>query len=139
MVTTADTRRVRPSGRFVTIVTVVCAATMLVFGAWMRVDPRGFARWANWPDHVHFLHDAGVFQLSIGLMMLCALWCRDALVVVLVGFTFANTFHAVNHALDADLGGNASDFWMLGSASVIGVAAFGVRLRSLNQRSGNVK
>ncbi|WP_256668271.1 hypothetical protein [Nocardia cyriacigeorgica] len=132
---TADgMRRVRPSGRFVTIATVICSATMLVFGAWMRVDPAGFARWANWPNHVHFLHDAGVFQLGIGLMMLCALWWRDALAVVLIGFAFANTFHALNHALDADLGGNGSDFWTLGSASVIAIAALGVRVRILNQR-----
>lgn len=46
--------------RFVQIVVVVASLSMLVTGVWMRIDPASFARWANWPNHVHFLHDAGV-------------------------------------------------------------------------------
>ncbi len=126
--------RLGSSRRFVVIATILCSATMVVFGGWMRVDPAGFAEWANWPNHVHFLHDAGVFQLGIGLMMLCALRWPDALAVVLFGFAFANTFHAINHAMDADLGGNSSDFWTLGAVSLIAIAALGVRLRILEQR-----
>ena len=114
--------------------TVVAALSMLVVGAWMRVDPAGFARWANWPNHVHFLHDAGVFQLGIGVMMLAALRWRDPLVVVLVGFVFTNTFHVVNHALDADLGGRASDPWVLGTVSVLALAGLVARVRALRTR-----
>lgn len=43
---------------------------MLGIGIWCRIDPAGFAEWANWPEHEHFLHDAGVFQIGIGLMMI---------------------------------------------------------------------
>lgn len=133
-----DEQKRRGAGGFVTAVTVVSASTMIGFGAWMRADPAGFARWANWPEHVHFLHDAGVFQLGIGLMMLCALWWRDAVAVVLAGFLFANTFHAINHALDRDLGGNDSDPLALGLVSVLAAAGLLVRLRSLRSRRSAV-
>ncbi|MEU2030016.1 hypothetical protein [Nocardia amamiensis] len=127
----------RGAGNFVTAVTVVSASTMIGFGAWMRVDPAGFARWANWPNHAHFLHDAGVFQLGIGLMMLSALWWRDAVAVALAGFLFANTFHGINHALDSDLGGNDSDPWALGLVSVLAAAGLLVRLRLVRSQRRN--
>ncbi|MFI6865775.1 hypothetical protein [Nocardia sp. NPDC050406] len=117
-----------------TAATLIAAATMVVFGLWMRADPAGFAEWANWPNHEHFLHDAGVFQLAIGLMMVCALWWRDALAVVLAGFVFANSFHAVNHALDSDQGGNSSDPWSLALVSVLALAGLVVRLRMTRDR-----
>ncbi|WP_214326935.1 hypothetical protein [Nonomuraea sediminis] len=118
---------------FVKIAVVLSAAMMLVTGAWMRIDPASFAAWANWPDHVHFLHDAGVFQLGIGLMLLSALWWRDVISVVLAGFLFANTFHAVNHALDTG-GGHDSDWWNLAVFSVLAAVALVVRLRALKTR-----
>lgn len=126
-------RYVRANGLVVTA-TVSAATTMVGFGVWMRVDPAGFADWANWPNHVHFLHDAGVFQIGIGLMLLCALWWRDALAVTLTGFVFANSFHAINHALDRDLGGNDSDFWMLGLVSALAAGALVIRLQALRAR-----
>ncbi|MFB4282990.1 MULTISPECIES: hypothetical protein [unclassified Nonomuraea] len=119
---------------FIKITVVVAAATMLVAGVWMRIDPTGFAAWANWPDHVHFLHDAGVFQMGIGLMMLCALWWRDVIAVVLAGYVFTNTFHAINHLLDRHLGGSDSDWWQIGLFSVLAGAALAVRLRALRGR-----
>ena len=121
--------------RFVQVATVVTALSMVVLGAWMRIDPPSFARFANFPVHEHFLHDAGVFQIGIGLVMLCALKWRDLPAVVLAGFVFTNTFHAVNHVLDRHLGGNDSDWWMLGSLSVLAAAALVVRVRQLRDRT----
>lgn len=117
-------------------VVVLSASTMLGTGCWARLDPESFARFANWPNHVHFLHDAGVFQIGIGLMMLCALFWRDVVAVVLAGFVFTNTFHAVNHALDLPLGGNASDPWTLSAVSAVALAAWVVRIRQLRARVG---
>ncbi|WP_280293661.1 hypothetical protein [Nocardia abscessus] len=71
--------------RSVTVVTLVAGASMLGIGIWCRIDPAGFAEWANWPEHEHFLHDAGVFQIGIGLMMIAALAWRDVVSVVLGG------------------------------------------------------
>lgn len=120
--------------RFVTAVTLVAAASMLGIGTWCRVDPVGFAEWANWPDHEHFLHDAGVFQIGIGLMMIAALVWRDVLAVVLGGFVVTNTMHAFNHAVDEG-GGHASDVWQLLVFSVFAAAALTLRLRELRTRS----
>ncbi|MFF5209100.1 hypothetical protein [Streptosporangium sp. NPDC000396] len=113
---------------------VLAAMSMLVTGIWARVDPAGFADWANWPNHVHFLHDAGVFQIGIGLMLLCALRCRDVMAVMLAGFVFTNTFHAFNHAADLDLGGRASDPWALSAVSLVAAVGLAARLRVLGQR-----
>ncbi|GAA0966094.1 MULTISPECIES: hypothetical protein [Actinocorallia] len=121
--------------RLVKAVVVLAASTMLSTGCWARLDPASFARFANWPNHVHFLHDAGVFQIGIGLMMLCALRWRDVLAVVLAGFVFTNTFHAVNHAFDLPLGGNASDPWTLLAVSAMALAAWVVRIRQLRGRA----
>lgn len=119
---------------FIKIAVVAGAAMMLATGVWMRIDPAGFAVWANWPNHVHFLHDAGVFQIGIGVMMLCALWWRDVISVVLAGFLFTNTFHAINHILDRHLGGNDSDWWNLALFSVLSAVALAFRLRGLRRR-----
>ncbi|WP_206068030.1 hypothetical protein [Nonomuraea composti] len=108
---------------------LLAAASMLITGGWARVDPAGFAAWAGWPNHVHFLHDAGVFQLGIGLMLVCALRWRDVVTLVLAGFVVTNTFHAVNHATDLDLSGRASDPWLLLALSLVGAAGLVARLR----------
>jgi hypothetical protein len=116
---------------FVKAAVVLAALSMLGTGCWARVDPAGFARFAGWPNHVHFLHDAGVFQMGIGLMMLCALRWRDVVAVVLAGFVFTNTFHALNHALDLHLGGHASDPWILLGLSALATVAWWARVRHL--------
>lgn len=120
--------------RLVQIVVVVAAMSMLITGVWMRIDPESFARWANWPNHVHFLHDAGVFQVGIGMTMLAALRWRDAISVALFGFLLANSLHALNHALDRD-GGNPSDWWQLGTFSLFALIGLTVRLRHLRTKA----
>lgn len=117
---------------FITAVTVLAAAMMVTLGAWCRFAPASFAQWANWPNHEHFLHDAGVFQIGIGLMMLAALWWRDVLAVVLAGFVVTNVLHSINHALDQG-GGHPSDAWSLLAASAIAAVALVVRIRSLRR------
>lgn len=118
---------------FIKISVVVGAASVLVTGVWMRIDPAGFAAWANWPNHVHFLHDLAVFHIGIGLMMLAALWWRDVIAVVLAGYLVTNTLHAINHLLDRHMGGRESDWWLLGLFSVLAAAALAVRLRGLRR------
>ncbi|MET7333507.1 hypothetical protein [Nonomuraea sp. NPDC005650] len=125
----------RPARIFVQVAVVVGALTMLVFGVWMRIDPAGFAVFARFPNHVHFLHDAGVFQIGIGLMMLSALVWHDVLSIVLVGFFVTNTLHAVNHAADLDLGGSPNNWWQLGLVSLLALAGLVVHRRQLSRRS----
>ncbi|MGV9329730.1 hypothetical protein ACWDR1_02025 [Streptosporangium sandarakinum] len=115
---------------------VLAAASMLLSGGWAWLDPAGFAHFTRWPDHVHFLHDAGVFQIGIGVMLLCALRWRDAPALVLAGFVVTNTFHAFNHAIDLSLGGRSSDPWMLLTLSAVGLAGWLARIRWLRVAAG---
>ncbi|NNH73595.1 hypothetical protein HLB23_27720 [Nocardia uniformis] len=117
--------------RFVQVATVIAASMMIIIGAWCWGDPESFAEFANWPNHTHFLHDSGAFQIGIGLTMLAALRWRDVLAVVLGGFLFANTLHVVNHIMDRNAGGTATDPLILGSFSVLALAALVIRLRQL--------
>ncbi|ADD45430.1 hypothetical protein [Stackebrandtia nassauensis] len=122
-------------GAVVTATLVLGSVSILTTGVWCRIDPAGFAEFTNWPEHEHFLHDAGVFQMGIGLMMAAAIWWRDAVAVVLGGFVFTNTFHAYNHYVDMDSGGNPSDWWNLALVSAIVAVGLVFRLRTLRRRA----
>jgi hypothetical protein len=86
-------------------------------------------RFAAFPYHEHFLHDLGAFQVGIGATPLLALVWRDAAAVALAGFLVANSLHAVSHAVDQELGGRASDPYVIGAVSLLVVAALVLRLR----------
>ncbi|NUT94301.1 MAG: hypothetical protein HOY78_19995 [Saccharothrix sp.] len=115
-------------------VVVLGGLVMLAAGVWGRVDPASFARFTNLPNHEHFLHDAGVFQIGIGLMMLSALVWRDVIAVVLAGFVVTSALHAVNHAVDLDLGGKDSDPWLLAVLAAVGLVGWVARVRHLRRR-----
>ena len=114
----------------VVVAVLVAALMMLVAGAWCWLDPVSFAAATNWPEHEHFLHDAGAFQMGIGITLLAALWWRDVLAVVLVGAVFTNGLHAVNHLMDRELGGRPADAWLIGLVALVALAGLVVRLRS---------
>jgi hypothetical protein len=120
---------------FVRVAVAVFGTTMIVLGLWAWLAPVSFAALVDFPLHVHFLHDAGVFQIGIGTGLLAALFVRDALVVVLVGFLVANTLHAINHGIDLALGGHAGDMPALASFSVLAVVALALRVRQLRARA----
>jgi hypothetical protein len=123
----------------VTAVTTLSGLVMLAAGVWALVWPRDFADFVRFDDSEHFLHDAGAFQIGIGLGLLLALVWRDALAAALAAFFVANTIHASNHAIDLDIGGRASDPWLLGALSVLVALALGQRLRRLGYVVGHVR
>ncbi len=94
-------------------------------------EPAGFARFVNFPYGVHYLHDAGAFQLGIGATLLLALVWRDTLAVALGAFLAGNTAHALVHVADRGLGGHPSDPYLLGVLSLLILAALGLRLAEL--------
>jgi len=111
-------------------VVLIGAASMIAVGVWCRVDPAGFADWAGWPHHEHFMHDAGIFQIAVGLMMLMAVWWRDAVSVGLAGFVFTNAFHAHNHYVDRADGGRDGDWIQLLALAALGGVALTLHIRS---------
>jgi len=122
------------TNRFVEAGLVIGAASMISVGLWARVDPAGFADWAGWPNHEHFLHDAGVFQIAIGLMLLAAVWWRDAVTVVLAGFVLTNALHAHNHFVDRSEGGRSGDWQSLAALAAVGAVVLAVHLRWAGRR-----
>jgi PPOX class probable F420-dependent enzyme len=136
---TTTSARAEPGRAFVTTTTALAGAIMLAAGVWALAAPGSFADFANFPASVHFVHDAGAFQLGIGATLLLALAWYDALAVTLAGFLVGNTAHAVNHAVDLDLGGHGwEDPAGLALLSLLVAAALVVRLRQLGWVVGEV-
>jgi hypothetical protein len=107
-----------PGRRFVVTVTLLTGVFMVAAGAWALLGPDSFADAVRFPRHVHLVHDAGAFQLGIGIILLLGATWRDGLALALAGLLVANTIHAVNHAVDLDLGGRPLDPWGLAALSL---------------------
>jgi PPOX class probable F420-dependent enzyme len=131
-------RQAAPGRGYVITVTLLAGAFMLAAGIWSLSAPRSFAEAVQFPYAEHFLHDLGAFQIGIGVTLLLAAAWSDALALALAGFLVANSIHAVNHAVDLDLGGRGSDPWLLGALSLLIAAALVVRLRELGYVVGVV-
>jgi PPOX class probable F420-dependent enzyme len=125
--------------RYVAGVTLLAAAFMLVAGVWALFWPDSFAEAVRFPEHTHFLHDVGAFQIGIGVTLALAVLWRDPPAVVLTGFVVGNTIHAANHTVDLDLGGRDSDPWLLGLLSVLVAVGLVRRLRQLHYVVGRVE
>jgi PPOX class probable F420-dependent enzyme len=125
--------------RGVPVVLALVGLGMAVAGLWCLVAPGSFADAVGFPGtEVHFVHDAGAFQLGLGATLLLAVWWRDAPALALAGFFAANTTHAVNHALDADVGGHTWETAALAAGSVVIAAALVLRLREIGWVVGEV-
>lgn len=129
-----------PTGadRYITVAILLAAAVMLGAGAWALAHPVSFAEFVEFPENEHFVHDAGAFQVGIGLTLLLALIWRDPPAVVLAGFLLSNSIHAFNHASDLDIGGQDSDPWLLSALSLMTGVALVLRLRQLHYVVGRV-
>src|SRR5438309_1634619 len=94
--------------RFVRAAVVVLGAFYLVTGVWIFIWPHSFfdALAVFRPYSRHFLHDAGAFQIGLGVTVLLALLWSDALVVVLTGISAASWLHVLSHAIDHNIGGH---------------------------------
>lgn len=114
---------------YLTALTLLLGMASMVVGWWALLAPGSFADAVRFPPHEHFLHDIGAFQIGIAVSLLLALIWSDAVATVLAAFLAGNTIHAVNHAVDLDLGGRASDPWLLAAVSVLVATALVVRLR----------
>jgi PPOX class probable F420-dependent enzyme len=122
----------------VVAVTLLAGLFMTIAAVAALLAPGWFADAAGFPRHTHFVHDAGAFQLGIGATLLLALIWHDGLALALAGLLVANTVHAVNHAVDLDLGGHPWDAWGLAALSLLTVVALIVRLGQLGWVVGEV-
>ncbi|MQA11668.1 MAG: hypothetical protein GEU98_24590 [Pseudonocardiaceae bacterium] len=116
----------------VNVVVGLGAAAFLIGGVWAFFWPENFYQTvATFPPfNLHLFHDVGAFQLGIGAALLAALFFRDALLVALVGGSSGAVMHAISHLIDRNLGGRASDPWLLGGLAVLLLLATFLRLRT---------
>jgi hypothetical protein len=117
----------------VTVITLLCAASVLVFGVWAFFAPVSFIEYVNYaPYNEHLTHDAGAFQIGIGFGLIAALLWNDALGAALVGFVAASGLHTWSHFADRHLGGHGSDVPLLGATTLLGIAALVLVMRRSN-------
>jgi hypothetical protein len=118
-----------PGRRITFAAAILSAATMIVLGGWAFLEPSSFAEFISYaPYNRHLVHDAGAFQVGIGIgvTVLLALAWNDALLVALTGFAVASGLHTISHSIDRHLGGHDSDVPVLGLftlIALIGIAA----------------
>jgi hypothetical protein len=112
------------------VAVLICAASMLGFGAWAYLAPHSFADFIDYPPYNrHLIHDAGAFQLGIGATTLLALVWPDGLLAALTGFAVASTLHTVSHWTDRNIGGHGSDVPSLALLTVVALVAIYLRLQ----------
>ncbi len=113
----------------VALVTAASGVWVTGVGVWALGWPRNFARATGYGYNEHFIHDAGAFQIGLGVGLFAALIWRDAIATVLASFVVANGIHVVNHVVDRDLGGHDSDAWLIGAAAALAAVALIVRVQ----------
>src|SRR5207244_4301846 len=93
--------------RPIRVVMIVVGVYYLVFGFWAMLAPSSFfvqiATFA--PFNTHFLHDAGAFQIGLGLALMLVVTMRDAVAAVALAVGIATLLHTIAHAVDSHLGG----------------------------------
>jgi uncharacterized membrane protein len=126
-------RSVASGRRIARAAAFLSAVSMIILGVWAVLQPRSFSDFINYaPYNRHLVHDAGAFQIGIGVTLLLALIWSDALLVTLTGFAVASGLHTISHYADRHLGGHDSDVPVLGLFTFI--ALIGI-LSSIHRRT----
>lgn len=90
------------------VVGSVIGAFYLVTGAWAFLAPMSFfsavATFA--PLNIHLLHDAGAFQVGLGLALIVPVALRAPLRTPLIAVLAASILHVLAHVEDIRLGGH---------------------------------
>lgn len=125
--TTGEGRASRASLRLAAVGAIVAGT-----GVWAFLAPRSFYDViATYPPYnEHFLHDLGAFIVGLGAAFLALVRWRDGLTVALVANASAAVLHAVAHIMDRDLGGKASDPWLLSAVALLFLVPLIRRVRS---------
>jgi hypothetical protein len=86
---------------------VVVGVYYVVFGIWALAEPASFyGQIASFsPFNAHFLHDAGAFQVGLGLALILVVMLSDAILAVALSVGIASLLHVVAHIVDINLGG----------------------------------
>ncbi len=115
------------------VVGAVIGAFYFVTGAWAFLAPMSFfsavATFA--PLNLHLLHDAGAFQVGLGLALTLPVALRAPLRAPLIAVLGASVLHVVAHVEDIRLGGHpTTDLPVLTSICVALAVALVVEVRA---------
>src|SRR5690348_9554675 len=86
---------------------LLAGAYYLLFGFWALLAPDSFYdRIAGFvPLNIHFLHDAGAFQIGLGLALVLVVVISDAVLAVALAVGTASLLHVIAHVVDINRGG----------------------------------
>lgn len=115
------------------VVGAAMGAFYLVTGAWAFLAPMSFfsavATFA--PLNIHLLHDAGAFQVGLGLALMVPVAMRAPLRAPLIAVLGASVLHLLAHVEDVRLGGHpTTDLPVLSLICVALAAALLVEVRA---------
>jgi hypothetical protein len=109
----------------------------VVFGLWAMLHPSSFfGQIATFsPYNAHFLHDAGAFQIGLGLALILVMVLPDAVLAVALAVGAASLLHVLSHVVDINLGGQpARDISALSGLTLVLAAVVVARLVSRPRR-----
>jgi uncharacterized membrane protein len=121
------------------IIALAVGVVYLLLGLWAFLGPASFyGQVATFqPYNQHFLHDAGAFQVGLGLALLLPAVLGRGLRPALLAVLAASLLHFVAHVEDVRLGGHpATDLTALGVLCLALVAALVVDTRLLKGSRG---
>lgn len=114
------------------IIALAVGLFYLLVGLWVFLDPASFyGQVATFqPYNQHFLHDAGAFQVGLGLALLLPAVLGRGLRPALLAVLAASLLHFGAHVEDLHLGGHpATDISVLGVLCLVLAAALVVDIR----------
>lgn len=90
------------------ILAIAVGAFYALNGGWAFLFPTGFysivATFS--PYNLHLIHDAGAFQVGLGVVLVAAAIAGRGLVPALIGVLTGSFLHLVAHLVDIHLGGH---------------------------------
>jgi len=111
-----STGGMRPGSRIALGIALVTGVWYLAVGAWAFLAPASFSgSVATFPPYnQHLVHDAGAFQVGLGLSLVLGAAARAALQPALLAVLAASLLHVASHLEDRALGGHPGDPVILG-------------------------
>src|SRR5215469_1689577 len=140
MTQTATGRHARWGSRAARGIAILVGAFYVVVGLWAFLAPAGFSGTiAPFPPfNQHLFHDAGAFQVGLGLALLLGATARaalqPALLAVLLAVLAASILHVVSHVEDRTLGGHVTDVPALSLLCALLALAAALELRAMSGR-----
>ena len=136
MTQTATGRHARWGSRAARGIAILVGAFYVVVGLWAFLAPAGFSETvAPFPPfNQHLFHDAGAFQVGLGLALLLAATARAALQPALLAVLAASILHVVSHVEDRTLGGHVTDVPALSLLCALLALAAVLELRAMSGR-----